>query len=199
MESILSIKQFWFGADADARTVSARQSDLWWSKNARLDQQLRSQFGATVAAAAQRELDDWARSADGLLALVLLTDQFPRNIYRDHSDAFALDTQARDWCRLALTRKADLALRPLEQVFLYLPLEHSEHLADQEQSVRLFQALLEQAPASEKELFRGFLDFAQRHHAIIARFGRFPHRNAILQRRSSPDELVFLQQPNSSF
>ncbi|MEO8839356.1 MAG: DUF924 family protein, partial [Herbaspirillum sp.] len=84
-------------------------------------------------------------------------------------------------------------------VFLYMPLEHSEQLADQELSVSLFQALLAQATAAEKKLFRGYLNFAQKHHAIIARFGRFPHRNAILNRQSSAEEIVFLQQPNSSF
>ncbi|MEO8838364.1 MAG: DUF924 family protein, partial [Herbaspirillum sp.] len=159
MESILSIKKTWFGDDADADTlsISARKSKLWWSKSTALDQQLRSQFGPIVKAAAQHQLDDWAASADGLLALILLTDQFPRNIYRDHSDAFVTDSQARDWCKLALTRKAGIKLRALERVFLYMPLEHSEQLADQELSVSLFQALLAQATAAEKKLFRGYL------------------------------------------
>ena len=136
----------------------------------------------------------------GRLALILLLDQLPRNIHRASPAAFAQDAKARDLCLRGLSLGADKALSPLARVFFYLPLEHAESREQQARSVALFEALAaEQADGPARETFEGFADFARRHQVIIQRFGRFPHRNAILGRTSTPEEAEFLQQPGSGF
>ena len=136
----------------------------------------------------------------GRLALILLLDQLPRNIHRAVPAAFAQDAKARDLCLRGLSLGADKALSPLARVFFYLPLEHAESREQQARSVALFEALAaEQADGPARETFEGFADFARRHQVIIQRFGRFPHRNAILGRTSTPEEAEFLQQPGSGF
>jgi uncharacterized protein (DUF924 family) len=199
MESPQTVHQFWFGSEADETAAIAAQSELWWGKNEQVDRQMRQRFADSVEQAAQGQLDHWRQHPLGLLALVLLTDQFARNIYRGSPRAFDYDVQARAWCRQALACGYDRGLRAIERMFLYLPLEHSEDRLDQAESVRLYEALLSEAPAALAPAFQGFLDYARRHRDIIERFGRFPHRNAILKRDSSAEELVFLAQPGSSF
>lgn len=199
VENPRSIHQFWFGSASDDRATIQQQSALWWSKNPALDQQIRQRFEPSVLAAQRAELDAWAATPDGLLALILLTDQLPRNMYRGAAGSFGFDALARGWCRLGLERQFDAALRPIEAAFFYLPLEHSEQLADQELALALFRALIERVPAERQPDYQGYLDFALKHHAIIARFGRFPHRNRILGRASSVAELEFLSGPDSSF
>ncbi|WP_211444560.1 DUF924 family protein [Collimonas humicola] len=198
-EDILTIRQFWFGDNPDDAAVASQQSALWWSKNPAIDLQIRERFESVLLAADSKQLSDWETTPHGVLALVILNDQFPRNMYRETPRSFAFDEQARGFCRLGLQPGFYDALRPIERSFLHLPLTHSELLADQEQAVALAAALVEQVPASHKECFAGYLSFAVRHRDIIARFGRFPHRNRILQRPSTAQELAFLQQPGSSF
>ncbi len=199
METPDTIRRFWFGDHASDAAVAADKSSLWWSKNAETDARIRHHFEDMVIKAGQRELDGWAATPDGRLALILLTDQFPRNIYRDSGKAFAFDALARAWCREGLALGVDAMLRPIERVFFYLPLEHSESVSDQAQAVELFQSLAAQAAPDAKATFDGFLDFARRHKIIIDRFGRFPHRNRLLDRASTPEEAAFLAQPGSSF
>jgi uncharacterized protein (DUF924 family) len=199
IETPFSIRQFWFGDSADDRDTSRQQASLWWSKNDALDRQVRQRFEATLTAAADGQLEAWAATPEGLLALILLTDQFSRNMYRGQARAFAFDALARRWCRLGLEQQFDQALRPIERVFVYLPLEHSEQLADQEQALLLFGRLVSSVPPERQDIYSGYLDYAQQHHDVIARFGRFPHRNAILQRPSTAAELEFLTGPRSSF
>jgi len=171
----------------------------WFRKDYRFDEALRLRFEPVHLAAARGEYDRWMETAEGCLALLLLLDQFPRNMYRDTPQAFAFDTLARSWCRQGLLRGDDQALRPIERLFFCLPLEHAEDLADQQQMVALMHALAAQVPAADAETFAGFVHYAERHLAVIARFGRFPHRNTILGRASTPEEAVFLTQPGSSF
>lgn len=191
---------FWFGKEQDAVRVNAEKSSLWWSKDAAIDGEIERRFGSLVKAAGWGdELEAWASTPRGTLALVILNDQFPRNIWRGRAQAFALDERARKRADSALTAGMDGALRSIERVFLYLPFEHSESLDDQNRSLALYRQLAEAAPEEERELFFGFHDFARRHHEIIARFGRFPHRNAILGRNSTAEETFFLRQPGSSF
>ena len=135
----------------------------------------------------------------GRLALVLLTDQFPRSIYRGTPAAFAFDAIARSLCLESLADGSDRALRPIERVFLYLPFEHSESLTDQDRAVELFRALAADVEPRLTPPFEDYLDYALRHRAIVERFGRFPHRNAILARPSTPAEIAFLEEPGSSF
>jgi len=199
METPDSIHAFWFGSAADDAVIAARQSRLWWRKDPAIDADIRRRFAPWLARAAAHELDAWLGSPRGRLALILLTDQFPRNIHRNTARAFDFDGLARHWCGAGLAAGADAALRPIERVFFYLPLEHSESLADQERAVALFRALAAAAPAGAHDAFDGFLDFARRHRDVIARFGRFPHRNKLLGRASTDRERAFLAQPGSSF
>ena len=190
----------WFGDEADDAIRATRQAPLWWGKSSETDALLAKQFGAQAEAAANGELADWADLPSGRLALILLLDQLPRNIHRGTPAAFAQDPQARDLCLKGLSIGADKSLSPLEQVFFYLPLEHAESREQQTRSVALFEALAaEQAGTSAQATFAGFADFARRHQVIIERFGRFPHRNDILGRTSTPEEAAFLQQPGSGF
>ncbi|RJG04749.1 DUF924 domain-containing protein [Noviherbaspirillum cavernae] len=199
METESTIREFWFGSQADDSAVASERAALWWSKNPDVDAAIRQRFAALAARAASRELDAWNATPHGTLALILLTDQFPRNIHRDTPQAFASDPLARAWCSLGLGRGDDLQLRPIERVFFYLPLEHSESLDDQERSVALFERLAANVAAEQRPAFDGFLDYARRHRDIIARFGRFPHRNRILGRTTSMAETAFLTEKGSSF
>jgi uncharacterized protein (DUF924 family) len=200
MENYETVLRFWFGDDgADDAQIAQRQAKLWWSKTPEIDEGMRRNFEPLVQQAAGGALDAWQATPTGRLALILLTDQFPRNIYRDTPQAFAFDAQARALCREGLASGADRALRAIERVFFYLPLEHSEAPADQERAVEMFAELSATVPAAHKPAFDGFLDYAQRHRDVIARFGRFPHRNAILGRPSTSEESAFLLQKGSSF
>ncbi|WP_019139795.1 DUF924 family protein [Noviherbaspirillum massiliense] len=199
MESIASIHRFWFGDHPDDAVVARQQSRLWWKKQPETDSMIRQRFAPWTAKAAARELDDWLATPAGRLALILLTDQFPRNMYRGTPQAFAFDELARTWAKEGLALGVQHSLRPIERVFLYLPLEHSESLEDQDRSLALFEELAANAAPAQKPAFDGFLDFARRHRQVIERFGRFPHRNAILGRASTPEELAFLRKKGSSF
>lgn len=190
----------WFGDEADDVLRATRQAPLWWGKSSEADALLASRFGMLAEAAAKGSLAHWADTPSGRLALILLLDQLPRNIHRGTLAAFAQDPLARDLCLKGLSIGADKSLSPLERVFFYLPLEHAESREQQARSVALFEALAaEQAGTPAQATFAGFADFARRHQVIIERFGRFPHRNDILGRTSTPEEAAFLQQPGSGF
>lgn len=189
------IRQLWFGSKQDDLAVNQGQAPLWWSKNAEQD----GQFADTLPAARSGELDAWAQSPGDCLALILVLDQFPRVIHRDTPDSFACDPIARRHCLAGLAAAHDQSLRPIERIFFYLPLEHSKDLAHQGESTSRYQALANSATPAHRQLFGNTLIFAEKHRDIIARLGRFPHRNAILGRESTPAEPAFLQEPGSSF
>jgi uncharacterized protein (DUF924 family) len=199
VESEASIHEFWFGSETSAAAVAQSRTALWWEKNAEVDAQMRERFAPLVEEAGAGAYRSWLARPHGALALVLLTDQFPRNIYRDTPMAFAFDPLALEFARMAIDAGLDRQLRPIERVFCYLPFEHAETLADQGRAVDLFTALHAEVADMDKELFAGYLDFAVRHRAVIERFGRFPHRNRILGRESTTEEIEFLRQPGSSF
>jgi len=198
-ENAESIWLYWFGAGPDEAEIIREKSALWWKKNPQADAEIRRRFEPVLEAESRAEFESWDRHPRGRLARILLCDQFPRNMYRGTRRAFAYDEHARELARSALDRKTDQALRLIERVFMYLPFEHSEDAADQATGVRLFMTLHEQAPEGVKDTFREYLDYALRHREIIDRFGRFPHRNAVLGRDSTPEEREFLQGPGSSF
>lgn len=191
MASVEEIIGFWFGNPIEPYS---QRRKLWFSKDPAFDQRLRDRFRSTYEQAAAGELDSWQASPLNCLALILLLDQFSRNMFRGEPRAFATDPQARIIARQAIAQKFDQQLEPVQRFFFYLPLEHSEDLADQEQSVALYQALVTHFP----ELQDG-LEYAIRHRDVIQQFGRFPHRNAILNRPSTAQEIEFLKQPGSSF
>ena len=191
---------FWLGDPADDALRAKRQAPLWWGKSSETDALLARRFGAQAEVAANGGLADWANVPHGRLALILLLDQLPRNIHRGTPTAFARDPLAREQCLKGLSLGMDRQLSPLERVFFYLPLEHAESREQQARSVALFEELAaEQAHSPANETFAGFADFARRHQVIIERFGRFPHRNDILGRTSTPEETAFLLQPGSGF
>lgn len=186
------VLDFWFGAAGSVEFGSARAA--WFRKDASFDRLIEQRFGATVHAALGGGLRDWERSGASCLARIIVLDQFTRNMFRDTPKAFAGDALALRSTRTMLERGDDAALLPVQRAFVYLPLEHAEDLAAQERCVALFTAL-----ADPHESMRSMLDYAVRHRDVIQRFGRFPHRNAVLGRASTAEELAFLEQPGSSF
>ncbi len=190
---------FWFGNDSDDVVVAEAQAGLWWGHSPETDEFLQERFGAAAAAAAAGLLDHWAGSPRGRLALILLLDQLPRAIHRGTPKAFAQDAKGRQIAAQGLESGADRLLRPIERLFLYLPFEHSEDLADQDRCVELFRELTASVPETQRATFDGFVNYAERHRDVITRFARFPHRNQILGRDSTPEEKAFLEQPGSSF
>lgn len=190
---------WWFGTGTTAAEVAAARSALWFGKRGGQDAEARERFGELVEQALAGELDSWAESPHGWLALILLLDQLPRMIFRDSPRAFAGDGKARQLVLEGLDGEREEALTPIQRVFVYLALEHAEDLLLQDEAVRRFIQLLSIAPLAERALFADYLDYAERHQRVIARFSRFPHRNAVLGRPSTPEELAFLQEPGSRF
>lgn len=190
---------WWFGQGTSATEIAAEKQRLWFGYRPQQDAEARERFGALVEQALNGDLQDWAELPEGWLALVLLLDQLPRMIHRDTPRAFAGDERAQQLVRDGLAHGGDMLLSPIQRVFIYLVLEHAENLAVQDLAVAHFTALRDIAAEHEQAPFRDFLDYAERHREVISRFGRFPHRNAILGRDSSDAEQSFLQQPGSSF
>lgn len=183
--------EFWFGAPGSPGCDAPRE--IWFKADPGFDAALRQRFLADCGRAAAGQCEHWLEQCDMALAFVLLLDQLPRNLHRGTAAAFASDAKARAAARGALARGYDRIVPAVRRLFLYLPFEHSEDLADQDLSLALFAAM---PPGADRERH---LDYARRHHAIIARFGRFPHRNRALGRASTPAEEAFLKEPNSSF
>jgi len=175
------IIDFWF---------SERARKKWWKKDEGFDQEIRERFAAVHRSAAAGKLKHWRGTPEGKLAEIIVLDQFSRNMFRQSPEAFAQDGRARALARSAVSQGADRELPVEQRAFLYMPLMHSESMDDHEQAVKLF--------ASDPGL-AGNLEFEISHKAIIERFGRYPHRNAILGRESSSEELAFLRLPGSSF
>lgn len=195
-----TVLRFWFGEAPERAATDAACARLWWSKQPAVDDEMRERFGPRVSQAEAGALDVWAATAEGRLALILLADQFTRNTRRGKPESFALDPLARRWCLDGLQARAFDSLLPIQRVFAYLPLEHSESLDHQDRCVALMQALRDEvSEPAERKVFDGYADYAERHREIIRRFGRFPHRNAVLGRESTAEELAFLQTPGSSF
>lgn len=182
----------WFGApDAPG---AGQPRDWWFAASDAVDARLRACFGALHAAAARGECDAWAAAgAHSTLALVIVLDQFSRNLHRGTRAAFACDAKALAVAKGMLARREDTKLAPLERWFAYLPLEHSEDAAVQEESLRRFRSLAAEAGLTEA------LRYAELHADIVRRFGRYPHRNAILGRVSTEAEVEFLKRPGSGF
>jgi uncharacterized protein (DUF924 family) len=190
---------FWFGTHAGDAAAIAERNAVWFGADAAFDAVIRERHADLREAAVSGQLDAWLAFAHGRLALVILLDQFSRNLFRGDARAFAHDAQARAWSMQGVLDGVDRTLHPIERVFFYLPFEHSEALADQQRAVALFSALHDEVPTPLREAFADFLGYARRHHDVIARFGRFPHRNATLGRASTTEEVAFLQQPGASF
>ena len=187
-----AILDFWFGAPHS--TAYATPREVWFKKDESFDQSVADRFGTTIEQALRGELDPWAADADGALAHILLLDQFTRNAFRGDKRAFAGDAQALAAASAAVGARFDEQVPPFKRFFFYMPFEHCEGLAMQDESVRLFTRLVLEAPDLTEQL-----GYAERHRDVIERFGRFPHRNAILGRQSTAEELAYLAEPGSGF
>ena len=186
-----AVYQFWFPPEANP-DLPRRE---WFIKDEAFDQQIRERFSALVEQALAGGLRSWdAEAPSSALARILLLDQFTRNIYRGTPQAFAGDQLALQAAQDMVDGDEDLPLPPFQRAFIYMPFEHAEEIEMQNQAVALFTRLSKAHPA-----LNDMLDYARRHREVIARFGRFPHRNAILGRESSAEEAAFLLQPGSGF
>lgn len=188
--SAREVLEFWF---------SDRARPLWFEKNLDFDNEIRVRFAATLEMAAAGTLDDWQGDPDSCLALVIVLDQFSRNLHRGSPRAFACDGKARATADLAVNRGFDQRVALDRRTFFYLPFEHSEDMAGQRRSVQLFQGWAEAHDGSARDEALRQMEFVHRHLEIIERFGRFPHRNECLGRDSTPEEIEFLREPRSSF
>ncbi len=186
-----AILEFWFGQPGSPEYGKNRA--VWFKKDPSFDAEIRRQFLEVHVHACAGRLADWHHGTESRLALILVLDQFSRNMFRGQPASFTSDAEALRLARQLVTQGLDATLLPVMRSFVYLPFEHSESLADQDEAVRLF-ALLAQEPGME-----ALLGWAEKHREVIRRFGRFPHRNAMLGRESTALELVFLAQPGSSF
>ena len=185
-----AVLEFWFAPQARPR---------WFEKDKAFDDEIRSRFGALVHQAQLGALDGWQQSPEGTLALLILLDQFSRNIYRGEAKAFLGDAQARAIADRAIAKGFDRQVEDDRQHFFYLPFEHGESRADQQRCIELFTAAVDRAAPAERDTAIEQLDYAHRHRIIIERFGRFPHRNEALGRPNTEADETFLKGPDSAF
>ena len=185
-----AVLAFWF---------DPAQQPHWFDASPQFDAIIRDRFGGTYRLAAQGKLEQWIDTPQGWLALLIVLDQFSRNLHRDDPRAWAQDLQAQRLALWGIKEGYDRPLPPMQRVFAYMPLEHAEDMRLQRHCVALFEALCEQLSTEERHRYTGFLDYARRHQAVIARFGRFPHRNARLGRPCTPEELQYRAEPGAGF
>lgn len=193
-ERALEVLDFWFGSLPDSSFYPEKKEDVWFSRTPEIDYHIRTFFSQEMQQAMRGELNEWRQTPKGRLALILLLDQFPRHVYRNQPQAFVTDPMARGLVSEGLQRKDDQCLYPIERAFFYLPLEHAEDVNTQALSVTKYRRLVDESPPAMRSHMQAFLHCAHLHRDQIARFGRFPHRNAILARKSTPTELIFLSQ-----
>jgi len=194
-----ALLEFWFGADLESAAAHAELSRRWFGKNPAFDEQIRSLFGIFPDAAKNGDYDSWRDTDLGMLALVVGLDQFPRNLFRNTPQSFAYDHRALTLAREAIEAGALARLHPLQSVFLYMPLEHTEDLSLQHECVAGLEALAGGKTPLLADKIMGFVEYAVAHREVIAKFGRFPHRNKILGRESTAEELAYLASGRGSF
>jgi uncharacterized protein (DUF924 family) len=184
------VLDFWFAGDSQAH---------WYERDDAFDATIGERFAPTLDAARRGDLQHWAQTPDGWLALLIVLDQFSRNLYRDDARAWSADQATQVLALDGIARGDDQRLTPMQRVFAYMPLEHAESPVLQQHCVQLFERLVASQPVQERSRFQNFLDYARRHHDVIERFGRFPHRNVVLGRLDTPQEQAYLATPGSGF
>ena len=214
MDDALRVREFWIGKSltgplpghgelASQAVALNRRASLWFETNPQLlgqqDEMIRSQFQELVERAGRGVLAGWADSPRRRLSLIILLDQFPRQIYRGTPKAFTYDPEALNLTLSGMQLAADGALNLIERLFFYMPLQHTESTEVQDESVSVYKRLAAESPAELKSTFEGALEYAEHHRALIRQFGRFPHRNRILGRDSTPEELAYLKKSNETF
>lgn len=186
------ILDFWFAGKVNDPAAADKRSDFWFGVDAAVDATIRERYATTIEAAARGELDGWGEHPHSALALVIVLDQFPRNVWRGTAQAFSCDGHALRVSQAAIGAGFMSTLSPIENSFLILPFQHCESLETQRESVRLSQQLIEEAPAAWRKLLEEYHAFAVDHLRVIERFGRFPHRNRVLGRASTEEEKAYL-------
>jgi len=187
-----AILEFWFReTELSAPQIDGRM-DLWFGEDPRFDGQIRDEFSDDVKQASEGDYDHWTRTPRGTLALILLLDQFRRNIYRGTADAYACDKKALKICVEGAMNKGDKGLSAIQRVFFYMPLQHAESRKVQAKSVSIYHRLAESVSKTYQETFQTICQFAELHHDIVEQFGRFPHRNKVLERENTPEEEEYL-------
>jgi uncharacterized protein (DUF924 family) len=186
------VLDFWFADAATGPEAIGRRNRIWFLGGAPFDRECDQRFGAALAAAAGGELDHWMESPRGRLALIVLLDQFSRNVYRGTAAAYRQDGRALAACREGIEQGHDRQLSPIERSFFYLPMEHAEDRGVQALSVQHFEALALEAPEELREQLLANAGYARQHRDIVERFGRFPHRNAVLGRECTAEENAYL-------
>ena len=204
MDDARGIRDFWFGQLPPTADNLNRRMRFWFGGDSsemhtRRDTTIRERFAALLERAAAGELAAWADGPRRRLSLIILLDQFPRNIYRGTARAFAYDAQALSLTLSGMQSAADAALAVVERIFFYMPLQHAEAREVQEESLAAYRRLLSEAPSELLAVFEGAVRSAENHRAIIEQFGRFPHRNEILGRTSTAAEVEWLQRGGSAF
>jgi uncharacterized protein (DUF924 family) len=193
------ILEFWFKEQELSAPKIDRRMDLWFGEDEAFDLEIEREFGDDIRTAADGKLDHWAKSPRGRLALILLLDQFRRNIYRGTPKAFDKDKAALKLCVEGAMDKKDQGLTPIERVFFYMPLQHSESAKVQAKSVELYTKLAESVSPTYRETFQTVAYYAELHRDIVEQFGRFPHRNQLLGRKNTPAEEEYLSGDSPDF
>ena len=193
------VLEFWFGPMNSDGTADAVHARRWWNKDPEFDREIRKHFGALHEAVARGEKDGWLASPRGRLALVIVLDQFSRNLFRGDPKSFDSDTRALAIALEGIDRREDRRLGPDERTFLYMPLIHSEDPSVQDRSVAVFTALAAELSGDAKKSAANALESAKKHREVVLMFGRFPHRNAVLGRTTTADEMAFIVHEDSSF
>jgi uncharacterized protein (DUF924 family) len=204
MDDARKVRDFWFGKNPLSPEQLPRRVKLWFGDvpaetRQQVDEALRDRFGPLVERALAGELAQWADGPRRRLSLILLLDQFPRNIYRGTAQAFAGDAQALQLALTGMQSVADAALNLVERIFFYMPLQHAESAEVQEESVAAYKRLLGEAPADVRGVFEECFVYAEKHRDVIRKFGRFPHRNAVLGRATTAEESAWLQAGGETF
>jgi uncharacterized protein (DUF924 family) len=199
MDEARSVREFWFGKLPLSPGALGERMGFWFGEDnlvltAQRDEEIRARFGGLLERAAGGQLESWADGPRRRLSLIILLDQFPRNLFRGGARAFAFDEKALALTLSGMQSGADAALDAVERIFFYMPLQHAESLEVQEESVAAYRRLLAEAPEELRGSFAGVLDYADNHRSIIERFGRFPHRNGVLGRASTPAEEAWLRE-----
>ena len=191
--------EWWFGSAESPSEAAKAKGKLWFGKKKTQDSEAQQRFAVQVEQALAGGLSEWAQTPHGWLALVLLLDQLPRMIFRDTPKAFSGDPRAQAIVAQGLALGFDGQLSAIQRTFIYLVLEHSEDLGHQDQAVALLSDLLDHQPDIDRPVIASNLDYAKKHQQVIARFKRFPHRNVVLGRESTAEEVLFLQARGSRF
>ena len=198
-ETISKIVAYWLGSSLENPEAAFSRKDWWYKGGGPVDEDIRARFGNLVPQACARQLMAWQTTPDGALALILLLDQFTRNLYRNTPQAYAGDACAFEVVTQAIDKKLDTALPPVSRIWFYHPFHHAEDVEDQDRGLVLLNEIRQEASAEWQPYVEQSIKGWTRHRNIVARFGRFPHRNAVLSRNSTDEELIFLKTNSEAF